>query len=177
MKLSNPNLIILFKKLNNYITFLWEGKTPGFVGKPKALPILRHQIRNRAAFYHFLINSFFIIVLFSNSASTCVYLDRQYISCNSDSYINGFSLHTSGNDLSYHYYCDKLDSATHRSRQTCITSTTTSTYDGDGKNYYLDRQTVDCAIHGARYFLNSFHLKRTSDFDHWYYEYTCCRVK
>jgi hypothetical protein len=106
-----------------------------------------------------------------------VYLDRQTISCgNRHGYVNGFWLERNGrhNRIRYSYDCCNLKSYQHRVRTTCYTSRTGFTYDGNGKNYYLDRQTVRC---NYRYFLTYIRLERNGRHDRWRYRFTCCKIR
>jgi hypothetical protein len=67
-----------------------------------------------------------------------------------------------------------LRSYQHRVRTTCYTSRTGFTYDGNGKSYYLDRQTVRCT---HRYFLTYIRLERNGRHDRWRYRFTCCKIR
>ena len=105
-----------------------------------------------------------------------VYLDRQTVSCGDHSYLNDYWLERNGghDNVRYSYYCCNLRYQKHRSRTSCYTSYTSFTYDGDGKSYYLDRQTVQCR---HRYFLTYFRLLRNSNHDNWRYKYRCCQIR
>ena len=105
-----------------------------------------------------------------------VYLDRQTISCGNHGYVNGFWLQRNGrhNRIRYSYDCCNLRSYQHRVRTTCYTSRTGFTYDGNGKSYYLDRQTVRCT---HRYFLTYIRLERNGRHDRWRYRFTCCKIR
>ena len=105
-----------------------------------------------------------------------VYLDRQTVSCGENGYLNYYRLErNSGHDhVRYSYYCCDLDYQKHRTRTSCYTSYTSFTYDGDGKSYYLDRQTVQCR---DRYYITGFRLVRNSGHDYWRYWYRCCRIQ
>lgn len=100
-----------------------------------------------------------------------VYLDRQTVSCGSYGVLNDFWLSRSSNHKywRYNYYCCDM----YRPRLSCYRSSTSFTYDGNGKNYYLDRQSISC---DSRYFLQYFRLNRNRSHDKWRYSYRCCRI-
>ena len=109
----------------------------------------------------------------SDGGGDTVYLDRQTVSCGSHGYLNGYWLERGHGSVRYSYYCCNLYYSSHRARTRCYTRTTGWTYDGNGKSYYLDRQTVQC---GQRQFLTYFKLERNGRHDHWRYRYQCCRI-
>ena len=105
-----------------------------------------------------------------------VYLDRQRVSCGDHSYLNGYWLdrNSKHDHVRYNYYCCNLIHRSQRSRTSCYTSYTSFTYDGNGRSYYLDRQTVQC---NHRYFLTYFRLVRNRGHDKWRYQYRCCQIR
>ena len=104
-----------------------------------------------------------------------VYLDRHTADCGTTGFINDLRVerNSAHNKVRYNYYCCNL-SSTWSGKTSCYTSETTMTKDGDGKVYYLDRQTVQC---NSGYALSYFKLKRNSGHTKWAYHYRCCKVK
>jgi hypothetical protein len=98
-----------------------------------------------------------------------VYLDRQYVSCISNGFINDYwSTRNSGHDrYRYEYYCCET-----RRSLSCYDSSTSYTDEGNRTNFYLDRQTASC---NSGYFLQSFRLKRNSANNRMRYDIRCCR--
>ena len=110
----------------------------------------------------------------SDGGGNAVYLDRQTVSCGTYGYLNGYWLERNGghNSIRYSYYCCNLRYSRHRARTTCYNEITNWTYNGNGKSYYLDRQTVQCSR--PRYFLTSFRLQRSGS--NWRYHSRCCKI-
>ncbi len=100
-----------------------------------------------------------------------IYLDRQTVSCGDGGYLNGYRLQRSGGNVRYYFTCCNLYYSSQRSRTSCYGSYTGYTYNGGGKNFYLDRQTVQC---NSRYFLTQFNLQNSGR--NWRYYYRCCRI-
>ena len=103
-----------------------------------------------------------------------VFLDRHSADCGNAGYINDFKVErNSGHDkVRYSYYCCILKSPW-SGKSHCYTKKTSMTDDGDGKVYYLDRQTVSC---NSGYALSYFKLYRNSAHTKWAYDYRCCKV-
>ena len=103
-----------------------------------------------------------------------VYLDRHSADCGTTGYINDFKVERNSdhNKVRYSYYCCMLKS-TWSGKSHCYTTQTGMTDDGDGKVYYLDRQTVSC---NSGYALSYFKLYRNSNHNKWAYHYRCCKV-
>ena len=109
-------------------------------------------------------------------SSPAQYLDRQRVSCGIAGYISSFRVRRSSNHkaIRYEYNCCHLNYLKHWMRSSCYNGYTTWTADGNGKNYYLDRQTVRC---DARYFINGFRLEHNREMSMFRYHYRCCRIK
>jgi len=103
-----------------------------------------------------------------------VFLDRHSANCGRNGFINDIRVQRNSrhNKIRYNYYCCQLKGKW-RGRSSCYTKNTRMTYDGNGKVYYLDRQTVRCI---SGYGLSYFKLYRNSRHDRWAYNYRCCKV-
>lgn len=109
-------------------------------------------------------------------AKNVIYLDRQNVRCPTGSFMDGFGIDRRGSGTVYLYYfiyCNRWNSPTRRKNQKCKYG-----YTGwntiNGKNYYLDRHTADCARIGRRYFMKEFKLQRNGN--KMRYRYRCCRI-
>ena len=108
-------------------------------------------------------------------SSPAQYLDRQRVSCGFTGYISSIRLRRSSNHraIRYEYNCCYLRQQKHILRSSCYHRYTNWAADGNGKNYYLDRQTVRC---DARYFINEFRLQHNRGMGMFRYYYRCCRI-
>lgn len=114
--------------------------------------------------------------VFSDDGSgDAVHLDRHAAECSSTGFINDMKVERNSghNQIRYNYYCCKLSLAKWKAKASCYTSYTGYSADGDGKVFYLDRQTVSCS---SGYALSYFRLVRNSGGSHWRYHYRCCKV-
>ena len=109
----------------------------------------------------------------SDGGGNAVYLDRHRVDCGSKGLINEFWLRRNGagNQMRYEFYCCN---ANHYKVNCYSEYTSCLTYDGEGKNYYLDRQSVQCK---DGYSLSAFRLYRNSAGDSWRYWYRCCSIQ
>ena len=105
----------------------------------------------------------------SDGGGNTIYLDRHSVNCGDYGYINHFQLKRGGRNVQYYYTCCHLYSS-YRSTW-CYNRYTRFTDTGRGKNYYLDRQTVQC---NSRYFLTRFEMQTSGPY-RWRYFYRCCR--
>eukprot|EP00112_Aurelia_sp_Birch-Aquarium-sp1_P007081 Seg1773.5 transcript_id=Seg1773.5/GoldUCD/mRNA.D3Y31 product="Zinc metalloproteinase nas-7" protein_id=Seg1773.5/GoldUCD/D3Y31 len=71
----------------------------------------------------------------------------------------------------YNYKCCQEAEAYHH-KSSCVNKVTPYTYDGNGKSYYLDRQTVQCATGHA---LSYYQLERAKG-RKLRYRYLCCKI-
>ena len=110
----------------------------------------------------------------SDGNGDAVHLDRHSADCGTTGFINDFKVERNSNHdkIRYSYYCCMLKS-TWSGKSSCYTSHTSMTDDGNGKVYYLDRQTVSC---NSGYALSYFKLYRNSAHTKWAYHYRCCKV-
>ena len=110
----------------------------------------------------------------SDGGGDGMYLDRHSVNCGRSGFINDIRVQRNSghNKIRYSYWCCQLKWSWKR-KSRCYTKRTGMTYDGNGKVYYLDRQTVRCR---SGYGLSYFRLKRNSRHDKWAYNYRCCKV-
>ena len=110
---------------------------------------------------------------FSNDGGgQAIYLDRHPVSCGSAGFITDFRLerNLSQGHIRYSYNCCMLTSKW-RAFAKCYDAHTKFTFDGNGRVYYLDRQTVRCS---SGYALSYFQLQRSNG--QYRYHYRCCKV-
>lgn len=97
-----------------------------------------------------------------------VFLDRHHPSCGSTSYIRGFRMESSGDNIRYVYECINL-------KQSVCTSSVKNSNDADhgtGKLINIDRFPIDC---GNSSYLSGFMLKRTTE-PMAHYRMECCEA-
>ena len=109
-----------------------------------------------------------------NGNGNTIYLDRHTADCSATGFINYLKVENdSGNEnVRYKYYCANLV-AKWQPKASCYSATTSYSDDGDGKVYFLDRQTVSC---DSGYALSYVKLQRKSSTKQWRYLYRCCKV-
>eukprot|EP00112_Aurelia_sp_Birch-Aquarium-sp1_P019123 Seg467.7 transcript_id=Seg467.7/GoldUCD/mRNA.D3Y31 product="hypothetical protein" protein_id=Seg467.7/GoldUCD/D3Y31 len=111
----------------------------------------------------------------SDGNSNAVYLDRHGADCGTKSFINSARVERSSqrDKVRYNYECCNLASEW-KASSSCYDSTTSYTFDGRGRIYYLDRQTVSCR---AGYAISYYRLERNhGSGDKYRYRYRCCKV-
>ena len=103
-----------------------------------------------------------------------IYLDRHTVDCGNTGFINDIRMERMPHQrkIRYSYYCCMLKSAW-SGKSSCYMSHTSMTDDGNGRVYYLDRQTVSCK---SGYALSYFRLFRNWTGTKWAYHYRCCKV-
>lgn len=108
----------------------------------------------------------------SDGSGNALYLDRHTADCGTTGFINDWRVERNSelNKIRYNYYCCSLVSPWN-SKASCYTKETAMTDDGDGKVYFLDRQTVSC---NSGYALSYIKLNRSGS--KWGYYYRCCKV-
>ena len=103
-----------------------------------------------------------------------IYLDRHAADCGATGFITDFRVESnpSQGHIRYNYNCCILTSkwSTHA---LCYDAHTNFSFDGNGRVYYLDRQTVRC---NTGYALSYFRLQRNSALGQYRYHYRCCKV-
>lgn len=110
----------------------------------------------------------------SDGGGDAVYLDRHSANCGTQSLINDIRVERNSghNKVRYNFYCCNLKSPWN-SKSSCYSRSTGWTDDGDGKVYFLDRQTVQC---NSGYALSYYRLQRNGSHNKWRYDYRCCKV-
>lgn len=107
------------------------------------------------------------------STSASIFLDRQNVSCPSDSVLSSFVLQDSWsagappNNVRYLYSCAKS-----KQPLTCRGVSTPFNDEGGGNTIFLDRHNVAC---NANEILQQFHLSRSGQ-NTFRYDYTCCKT-
>ena len=101
-----------------------------------------------------------------------IYLDRHAVNCGTTGFIADFRLerNPSQGHIRYKYSCCMLISKW-SAAAFCYDAYTNFTFDGNGRVYYLDRQTVQC---NPGYALSYFQLQRSNN--QYRYQYRCCTV-
>ena len=113
-----------------------------------------------------------VSVFSDDGGGQAIYLDRHEVNCGSTGFITDFRLERdpSQGHIRYNYNCCMLTSKW-SSFANCYDGHTQFTFDGNGRIYYLDRQTVQC---NSGYALSYFLLQRNNG--QYRYHYRCCKV-
>ncbi|CAG2254987.1 unnamed protein product [Mytilus edulis] len=109
-----------------------------------------------------------------DGSQNTVYLDRQYITCSGYGLLQSMKLVRNAGHTSWRYeYVCKHVLGDYGLRLGCYEYSTGFTKDGDGQNYYLDRQHVSCP---HDHFMQYIHLNRNSDHTRIRYTIRCCEI-